>query len=174
MIRVKLTRGYIATLDDEDEHLIEGYSWHALVINDSNLVYAVAKNTKTNGPRSILMHRLIMDAPKRMTVDHIDRNGLNNTRKNLRFATRWEQQANRKKNNNNTSGFKGVWKTKRGPYRAEMRLDNAKFSLGTYDKARDAALVYNVISYLFKGDYASLNDIEGQHIGMGRMSRKVK
>jgi hypothetical protein len=78
MREIKLTQGYIALIDDEDYDLVSWFSWHAHVCLKT--VYA-----RTAG--SILMHRLVMRAPKGMEVAHLDDNGLNNRKQNLMIMT---------------------------------------------------------------------------------------
>ena len=101
---ISLTKGAVAIVDDSDfDRLTRMGSWCL-----SSNGYAV-HYTKTNGQRKTLyMHRLIMDAPYDLQVDHIDRNRLNNQCSNLRFATRSQNQANKNIQINNTSAYKGV------------------------------------------------------------------
>jgi hypothetical protein len=80
MQEVKLTRGYIAIVDDEDFELVLKYSWYPLISRRSKTVYAKSKQ--------ILMHRLIMRVHQREEeVCHIDGNGLHNWRSNLIVAS---------------------------------------------------------------------------------------
>lgn len=94
---VPLTRGYEAVIDAADVHLVDGRYWHALV--RKHTVYARC---------GVFIHRTIMGAPLGMEVDHINGDGLDNRRSNLRLATHAQNTRNRRRPRTNTSGFKGV------------------------------------------------------------------
>ena len=81
MKKIKLTQGKIAFVDDDDYNLIIKYKWYA--VNYHDYYYAV---TEIKGTQ-IKMHRLILNAPDNIDIDHIDHDGLNNQRLNLRFVT---------------------------------------------------------------------------------------
>jgi len=168
MKKIAVGSGYFALVDDSDFEELDQYTWTSLRCY-GGLVYATTKGAyKGPGtPKVILMHRMIMSALRNITVDHVDGNGLNNTRGNLRLATMAEQQKNRKLNKNNKTGYKGVHKKKNrsGRYAAETRLNGQKYYIGTFNNARDAAVAYNAVTYLLHGKYASLNSIEGVSIG---------
>lgn len=108
MIEVRLTKGHVALIDDEDAHLNE-YKWCASVARRG--VYAVRKRRRADGPGGslVLLHRVIVDAPIGLEVDHIDGDTLNNRRGNLRVVSRAENSWNAGQYKNNTSGHRGVW-----------------------------------------------------------------
>lgn len=87
---VELTQGRWATIDAEDVALVEGKSWYAQ--RGGHTWYAVWKP----GRRGIPMHRLIAGTPRGLHTDHLDWNGLNNRRSNLRVCTHAENMANRR------------------------------------------------------------------------------
>lgn len=107
---------YHALIDDEDygramEAVGKG-RWYAHAPSPSpTLVYACS------GSRSISMHRLVTDAPKGMDVDHINGNGLDNRRQNLRVCTRRENSRNKKLRCDSKSGFKGVYYIRNPAYK---------------------------------------------------------
>ena len=90
---ILLTQGQVAIVDDEDYKRISQWKWSYRRNPRSHYGYAYRG---MNG-HHISMHRLIMNAPDDLEVDHIDRNGLNNCRFNLRLATRSQQRANQKR-----------------------------------------------------------------------------
>ncbi len=103
----QLTQGYETIIDASDVDLVKNNNWSALVRETG--VYA---NAKVNG-RTVPLHRVIMNAPKDSIVDHIDTDGLNNRRSNLRLATRAQNAWNMKNRRNGECKFKGVTRAPR-------------------------------------------------------------
>src|SRR3990167_5189242 len=101
----KPEQGYFAIVDDEDFEKVNGLSWTVL-IGQTGIKYAVHK------PRYksfIYLHRLVMNAPSGIIVDHKNRNGLDNRKSNLRLCNYSENAINSKCFKHNTSGYKGVY-----------------------------------------------------------------
>ena len=93
-------------------------------------------------------------------IDHIDRNGLNNQRNNLRDSTRSQNNANRGLNKNNTSGYKGVcWNKQKQKWHARIRVNYKYVQLGLFDNIKDAARAYNKAALKYFGEFAWLNPI---------------
>jgi hypothetical protein len=92
--------------------------------------------------KRVYLHRFILHAPKGMEVDHIDHNGLNNVRSNLRLATHAQNTCNVRRGTKNTSGVKGVsWCSTTQRWRARVVLNGKHYHVGmftTVDAARDA------------------------------------
>lgn len=85
------------------------------------------------------MHRTIMPAPTGLQIDHIDGDGLNNRRSNLRLATNAQNQHNRRFHAGNKSGFKGVfWDPSRSQWMAQITLNGEKVYLGRFRDISDA------------------------------------
>src|ERR1043165_2122866 len=84
---IPLTQGYVALVDDCDYEWLSQWKWCAHVAKGGRTAYAFRA-------KGIAMHRVIMNAPEGMDVDHRDHNGLNNTRANLRICTHAENQRN--------------------------------------------------------------------------------
>lgn len=95
--------------------------------------------------RRILMHRLIMNAPETMEVDHVNGNRLDNRRENLRLCTSAENKRNRGPRKDNKSGYKGVsWHKQNKKWTVRIKTPYGKYlSLGLYDDKKEAALAYN-------------------------------
>lgn len=88
------------------------------------------------------MHRIIMQTPKDQVVDHINGNGLDNRRLNLRNVTRRENGQNRVKLPvNNTTGYRGVQRQKNGKFAARVKKDKVIYHLGFFETVQDAAKV---------------------------------
>lgn len=107
------------------------------------------------------MHRLILNVTDAIVfVDHIDGNGLNNQRSNLRACSNAENLMNRPANKNNTSGFKGVILDKtNGKWIAQIMLKRKHIGLGSYSNKIDAAKAYNDAAKIYFGEFAYLNEI---------------
>lgn len=152
-----LTKGCVAVIDAEDLPLVEGRNWHAMV--QSRTAYAVRRERHGGKLRALLLHRVIMCAPDHMEVDHVNGDGLDNRRVNLRLAERSENSRNRKTHINNSSGFKGVYfeKTK-GKWRAQIRAGGKKYHLGYSDTAESAHDLYRNASMAHHGAFANDGD----------------
>ena len=101
--------------------------------------YAVTRRSN----RYVSMHRLVMGPPPPgQSIDHVDRNRLNNTRENLRFATAVSQARNRgssRRKHQDLAGVVGVQRTKSGAFAARFRRKH----LGTFATVEEAAHAYD-------------------------------
>jgi hypothetical protein len=123
---------------------------------------AYVMGTDKHAKKEVALHRVMLDAPKGMVVDHINRNGLDNRRSNLRLCTHRENMQNRRANSNNLTGYKGVRLTKSGKkYIARhcQKIDGktVEHYLGTYDTPEEAARAYDAKAIELFGEYANLN-----------------
>jgi hypothetical protein len=104
------------------------------------------------------MHRLLMGSPTAMLVDHRDRNGLNNTRANLRLATHSENHCNSRSRLKNPTGYKGVsWDASKGMWRAQIRSGGVQYHIGRFEDPEEAARAYDRQARVLHGDFARLN-----------------
>lgn len=153
---IHLTRGKVAIVDDEDYEWLAASSW--CYKPDKRTGYAIRRGSRSDRTQTIWMHRQILDAPPGVQVDHIDGDGLNNRRANLRFATNTENQRNQRTPRNNSSGFKGVHVHRRnGLYVVTIRIDGATRQLGQYANKVIAARVYDKAARDAFGEFARLN-----------------
>lgn len=156
MKRIPLTQRKFALVDDEDFEWLNRWKWFARETRE--LWYAGRFEFENKKRKQIHMHRLIMKTPSYLDVDHIDRNGLNNQKYNLRNCTRSQNQKNRKKQDNNTSGFMGVsWDKSRNKYKAKIKLNGKTINLGRFQQALDAAKVYDQAAIKYHKEFATLN-----------------
>jgi hypothetical protein len=155
---VTLTKGYEAVIDADDVHFVDGVNWCALV--RKNTVYAVRSAPKDarGKRRAVFMHRVVMNAPDGMEVDHFDGNGLNNRRStNLRLATHQQNMYNQRIASNNTSGVKGVsWCKNRNEWRAKIKLNDKYKHLGYFTEKNLAAAAYARASAELHGEFGRL------------------
>jgi hypothetical protein len=124
MKTIKLTQGFETVVSDEDYEEISKYRWR--VSKRKNTNYATRSDYKNCGKqKNILMHKQIMDTPDGMHTDHIDGNGLNNTRDNLRVVTPRQNGQNR--HCKKTSIYPGVsWHKSKNNWTAQINI-NGKF-----------------------------------------------
>ena len=88
------------------------------------------------------MHRIIMNPSKGYEIDHKDQNGLNNQRQNLRIVTRSQNQMNKNKQRNNTSGVRGIsWDKQSNGWHVTLGIQNKNICLGVYKDLNKAQLV---------------------------------
>ena len=146
---IALTRGKFAIVDKADYEWLNRHRWHASCFGGKT--YA-RRNTKTG---SIMMHRAILCAPKGLVVDHIDGNGLNNRRSNLRICTPW-QNAQNSGPHGRGSRFKGVYPSGNKWY-AVIKHKRQTHYLGTFDDELEAAKARDRAAYTLQGKFAYLN-----------------
>lgn len=161
MKEIKLTRGYVAMVDDKDYELLNSYKWQCQKTTNSDLVYA-SRSVKINGlKKKVLMHRQIMGVTdEKILVDHKDNNPLNNQSENLRLCSKKENQKNVRVHKDNVSGFIGVsWRPSRNKYRARIFDNGKEVSLGHFENAFDAAVAYNAAAVRVHGEFANLNKV---------------
>ncbi len=146
-MEIPLTKGQIAFVDDEDFEFLTKHKWQAHKSQSKSSWYARRIPHKRGRAVTIIMHRLITGAPPGVHVDHIDGNGLNNQRSNLRLCTRSQNLANSRLNCKNKSGYKGVFKIARAKvpkWIAYIGVSNyERHYLGTFTDPLSAALAYN-------------------------------
>lgn len=152
--KIKLTQEKYALVDDDDFNRVSNYKW----CFDKTIGYAVSRMDGKN----VRMHRFILKLSTKDICDHVNRNGLDNRKKNLRLATKSSNGANRKKQNNNTSGYKGVFLMKDGrekKYMARMRFKGKDIFIGYFYTKKDAAIAYNKKALENFGEFSYLNKI---------------
>jgi len=153
--------GRVALVDNEDRRLVARYSWHLLESPRKNrkpALYAYATIRQDGREVTLYMHQLI--GGWAMT-DHINGDGLDNRRSNLRPVTPAQNAQNRRPHACGSSRYKGVmWSRRAGKWEARISNGGRKRYLGLYVNEEDAALAYNVAALETYGDYAWLNPVE--------------
>ena len=145
-------------IDSEDYALIKGYNWSISYVRGN--WYAVANS----GGKQIKMHRMILnEVNPDVKVDHINGNGLDNRRVNLRRATIAENTRNTGPNNRNSAGYKGVYQYTKGKntgkFTASLKVDGKKVHGGYFYSAIEAAEKYNELAKEYHKEFGYINFI---------------
>ena len=147
----------VALVDDADYPNLVRFNW---VLH----YHPTKKYAKYNlgGGNYILMHQMVLPCPLGYTPDHIDGNGLNNQRFNLRIADKVDQGGNRGKSfSGGTSKYKGVCFVKASnQWRAEIQVKGIRQNIGLFDTEIEAAEAYNKVAKRDFGVFAKLNVIK--------------
>jgi uncharacterized protein YifE (UPF0438 family) len=165
MKKIALTQNQFAFVDDEDYEYLAQWKWFAHRKNDKTTYYAV-RTCREKGQKTIRMHNCIAQRyiqNNYSELDHIDRNGLNNQKINLRVCTRSENLHNTSNYGKYSKGVRRVeikYKTKDGKekvfikYQARIQVDKKSKSLGYFEKEVDAENAYKQASkkYYFNND----------------------
>jgi hypothetical protein len=165
MVEIPLTQGQTALVDDEDAELVLAFKWCAAWRESSKTYYAVRGLSPaisgTGGYVQVYMHRSLvgLESGDRRMVDHRDRNGLNNTRQNLRVCTRSRNVANSIGNpSRRLSRFKGVSRSDNGQgWCAQIIVNRKRIRLGTFPTEEAAALAYDAAAVEHFGQFALTN-----------------
>lgn len=150
-----------AIVDNEDYDKLIVKTWRA-ARKKNGTCYAVHDvRTEDGKVIKLLMHREVLQAQSGSIVDHVNRNGLDNRRQNLRFVTNSQNCWNRIGVQNTTSKYKGVsWDRRRIKWRAKIVHNGKIYHIGRFDSEEEAALAYNKKAIELYGEYACLNIVE--------------
>jgi hypothetical protein len=165
MLRISLSGengvGKVALIDDEDFEKVYNIKWHVSKIKNNE--YAAGAKTINKKRIYFTMHRLILQLNGNVSVDHIDHNGLNNQKNNLRICTQTQNIVNSRKartwhQKETSSKYKGVSFSKRSKkWRACMTINNRFKYIGTFSVETDAAKAYDDAMINYYGEFANLN-----------------
>lgn len=152
MKQIPLTQGQFAMVDDDDYEILSKHKWYF-----TKQGYASRRDKTLPNRALVMMHRVIIGVTGKTEVDHIDKNGLNNQRNNLRPCTKSQNQGNRKMDKRNKSGYKGVFVMPDGRFRAEIRHNDKGIYIGIFDDAKEGGMAYDIKAIEIFGEFASLN-----------------
>lgn len=138
-------------VDDEDFDFLMKWKWQA---HKSGSNYYARRDTR-NG--AIFMHREILNPGISMVIDHIDGNGLNNQRNNLRIATKSQNNMNKCKKKNCSSKFIGVCLLKNGLWKSGIQINRKYINIGIFKEEILAAKAYDKKAIELHGKFANLN-----------------
>lgn len=152
---IQLSKGKNCIVDDNDYYDLIVYKW------GFNGRYASRTKRENGLKKTILMHRQIMAFPGSAQIDHINGDKLDNRRCNLRLASNAENQYNRGKQKNNTSGFKGVrLNRKSNKWCAQLKFNGKFHYLGIFHTPEEAHEKYLQFSREKHGDFHYLKSIQ--------------
>ncbi len=155
---IPLTQGKYAIVDDSDYEWLSHWKWHTFKGHKTH--YAV-RQTGLRPQKSILMHRLISNPPNGLEPDHINHNGLDNRRANLRLCTRTQNLQNARARQGGTSRYKGVswdkWGKLKKQWRADIQINKKRIHLGYFENEIEAAQKYDQKAKELFGEFAYTN-----------------
>ena len=159
MIEVPLTKGYVAIVDDVDAWIAD-VKWRVNINHRS--MYGLRSKKQNGRQYQFMLHRVLMERivgrtlTKDEIVDHIDGDGLNNVRSNLRLCTRSQNMWNKKAHRNTSTGLKGVtFVTGHEPrnWKAQIHVGRKNIYLGYHDTPEAAHKAYCDAAQFYFGEY---------------------
>ena len=160
MAEIPLTQGKLAIVDDADAQWLSRFRWHAVRIYKTYY----AATTDPAARKRIYLHRAIMRPSEGLEVDHINGNGLDNRRENLRICSHRDNLCNQRRQEGRDSLYRGVTLDKRAikqvhPWLAQIKAHGQHYNLGRFATQESAALAYNNAARRFHGEFAQLNEV---------------
>jgi hypothetical protein len=154
-LRGKKGEGLYTLVDREDFEKFGHLKW---TLNTYGYAYANIKQLETKKHKTFYLHRLLMDNPEGLQVDHINHDRLDNRKENLRICTSTENNRNRTKRLDTPNKYKGV-SLRNKKYRAAVKIAGKTIHLGYFKTQEEAAMAYNEAAYIYFGEFAKLNKV---------------
>lgn len=157
-VEISLSRGAISLVDAADAERVMACQWQLNCHGPHR--YGQTSLLLDGKRRTVILHRFILNALPGTTVDHIDGDGLNNQRSNLRIVSRGQNKSNSIKRREAASSFKGVVQKgmKWGAQISALdRLPSVPWYIGTFDTQVDAARAYDACARILFGEHARVN-----------------
>lgn len=158
MKTISLTKGMVTTVDDIDYEVLSQWKWHygghGYAAREQHLGMKEGRKLR----KTVLMHRVIMEAPDGMDVDHKNDNKLNNCRSNLRICTRSQNMANKKLKKRRHELPMGVSYNQsprsKQPYATRVFKEGKSYFCGNHYTLPEAVKAYKIKKKELFGDYA--------------------
>lgn len=158
-VEIKLTRGYVAIVDKEDADL-GNFRWSALI--RGNQVHAQRYVAINGKPTCFYMHRVILERivgrplETKEYCDHINVNGLDNQRANLRIASPAENTRNMGLRSDNASGYRGVcFANRKNKWLTQISINGKPSFVGHFNDPLEAHRAYCIASLIHHGEYGN-------------------
>jgi hypothetical protein len=155
---IPVGQGRYAIVDADDYERLAKYKWR--LCTNGNTFYAYRYSSRSGGKKKqrLWMHHEIIDIPEGLVCDHINHNGLNNRKGNLRPATVSQNNCNTRNSRQTTSRYRGVSEDARSnKWRARIYANGCHIYLGVFDDEVDAAKAYDTAARKYHGEFAVLN-----------------
>lgn len=153
---ILLTQGYSATVSDADYRRVARFNWCAAKYN--GYVYAMrGYSVGENRTKTVLLHRFIMGARKGVAVRHLDNDGLNCRRSNLKLALKARISGSNRKRKDSGQPYKGIRLEPSGSWTAYITVGGPRWHIGTFPTAESAALAHDREARRARGKIAHLN-----------------
>lgn len=154
----KYGKGKFALVDDEDFERVSQHRWHCRPCANTEYALSSIRQPQTHKFVKVHLHRFILDAQSGQIVDHINGNGLDDRRSNLRFVSSAQNNMNRRPQRNASSPYKGVAISSDGNrWCAFIGVDRQLLHLGSFETQKEAAIAYNEAAKQHFGKFARLN-----------------
>lgn len=155
---IPLTKGKYALVDEEDYEAVNQYNWYTQFTKVKDIFYA-HKRHRESKTGFIPMHRFLLGiSDSEIFVDHINHNGLDNRRANLRACSNQQNCQNRRPIDGTTSIYSGVSFDKaRGRWVATINKNKKTVLIGTFGSEQEAAQCRDRFAKKHYGEFANLN-----------------
>ena len=158
--QIQLSQGKYTIVDDEDYEYLNQWKW---CISADGYAIRTTQHKNEKGRYTsiaIRIHRVVMNAPVGLHVDHINRDKTDNRKCNLRICTNAENLRNATLHSKNKSGYRGVcWHRITGKWVTQITVDSKKKFIGYFVCPIEAAKAYNKAAIQYFGEFANLNQI---------------
>ncbi len=166
MLEIELDR-HIILLDNEDLELFNKYKWRIFHTGNKHYIVTYIYNENLYRHKTIHLHRLIMNCPNKLQIDHINGNGLDNRKCNLRICNISQNLMNSIKRKGTTSKYKGVYWNKTNKFwHVQIKVEGERIHLGYFINEKDAACMYDRAAEHYFGEFARFNFPEENERGI--------
>lgn len=164
MKEIPLTNGGVTLVDDEDYEFLSSMSWHRSTYKGMSYAMRCFWVRGENRRVTYGMHRFLLIGHDGDHIDHIDRDGLNNQKSNLRVATYSQNQFNAGIRKDNSTGYRGVIYCKRSKrYHAQIQANKRHKFIGSFQTPKEAACAYDKAALQLHGKFARTNFDKESH-----------